>query len=332
MLGVSAIAAALQIFLGKQMPLAAAHPDESSQRKMLDYFSLLAVGVAATLANPRGLSFYNTVLNYIANPVVLSKTDEWRALDLTAGVGVWFFLILGAITIIALLKTKGGLKLPETAVMCAFFAASVLSMRMVPYCSLMVIPFSRSILGTIETKTFGIGCKKANRKKRWRNSPKLEARIEGDEPKGWKLAVIYIVITIAMSVAFLTMDMFKVKDFDATRIPVKLVECLQRENPPGLGFNYDNWGGYIYFKLKKTVFIDDWTDFLPPKFIDDYLKMLLTQEDWETLFNKYNFTWVMVPKEAQLGQVLSQRKDWEVKCKDDVGIFLVRRQSKTPKL
>jgi hypothetical protein len=103
------------------------------------------------------------------------------------------------------------------------------------------------------------------------------------------------------------------------------VECLQKENPPGLGFNYDNWGGYIYFKLKKTVFIDDWTDFLPPKFIDDYLKVLLTQEDWETLFNKYNFTWVMVPKEAQLGQVLSQRKDWEVKCKDDVGIFLVRK-------
>lgn len=327
MLGVSVLSAAMQIFLGKQMPLAAAHPDANSQRKMLDYFALLGVGVAATLANPRGLSFYNTVLNYIANPVVLSKTDEWRSLDLTAGVGVWFFLLLGAVTIIALLKTKGGLKLPETAVMCVFFAASILSMRMVPYCSLMVIPFLGPYWALVKPKLLESESKKPIEKALTKLA-KLEARIEGDEPKGWKLAATYTVITIAMSIAFLSMDMFKVKDFDQTRIPVKLVECLQKENPSGLGFNYDNWGGYIYFKLKKTVFIDDWTDFLPPKFIDDYLKMLLTQEDWETLFNKYNFTWVMVPKEAQLGQVLSQRKDWEVKCKDDVGVFLVRKTAK----
>ncbi len=324
MLAVSALAAAMQIFLGRQIPLAAAHPDENSRQKMLDYLILLGAGVAATLANPRGLSFYNTVLNYIANPVVLSKTDEWRSLDLTAGVGVWFFLILGAITIVALLKTKGGLKFPETAVMCVFFAASFISMRMVPYCSLMVIPFLGPYWALLKPKLLESEAKNPVEKGLTKLA-KLETRIEGDEPKGWQFPLGYTVITIAMSIAFLTMDMFKVKDFDPSRIPVKLVECLQKENPPGLGFNYDNWGGYIYFKLKKTVFIDDWTDFLPPKFIDDYLKILLTQDDWEQLFNKYNFTWVMVPKEAQLGQVLSQRKDWEVKCKDDVGVFLVRK-------
>jgi hypothetical protein len=154
---------------------------------------------------------------------------------------------------------------------------------------------------------------------------KVESGIESSEPKGWKPALLYIVATIIMGIAFLSLDYCKVKDFDPTRIPVKLVECLAKENPPGLGFNYDNWGGYIYFKLKRTVYIDDWADFLPPEFIEEYLKILLTQDNWEEIFNKRNFTWVMVPKEAQLAQVLSQRKDWEVKCKDDVGVFLVRK-------
>ncbi|MCC7531223.1 MAG: hypothetical protein IT342_22135 [Candidatus Melainabacteria bacterium] len=285
---------------------------------------IMAAGCAATAINPRGLSFYTTVINYISNPVVLSKTDEWRSFDITAGVGAWFFLILGAITIIALWKTKGGLNFPETAVMCVFFLGSFVSMRFVPYCALMVIPFLSPYWALLKPKLLESEARNPIEKGLTKLA-KLEARIEGDEPKGWKLALLYAIITIAMTVAFITMDMFKVKDFDPTRIPVKLVECLQKENPPGLGFNYDNWGGYIYFKLKKTVFIDDWTDFLPPKFIDDYLKILLTQDDWEQLFNKYNFTWVMVPKEAQLGQVLSQRKDWEVKCKDDVGVFLVRK-------
>lgn len=328
MLGVSLSAAGVQGLLGGRIPFIApivrAPGYDGPPQPAFDLAVLAACGALATALNPRGLSFYNTVFNYIANPVVLSKTDEWRSFDITAGVGAWSFLLLAAVTIFALVKTKGGLNFPETAVMCVFFVVSIISMRFVPYCALMVIPFLGPYWALLKPKLLESEAKNPVERGLTKLA-KLETRIEGDEPKGWKLALLYTVITIAMSVAFITMDMFKVKDFDSTRIPVKLVECLQKDNPPGLGFNYDNWGGYIYFKLKKTVFIDDWTDFLPPKFIDDYLKILLTQDDWEQLFNKYNFTWVMVPKEAQLGQVLSQKKDWEVKCKDDVGVFLVRK-------
>ncbi|MCC6977753.1 MAG: hypothetical protein IT343_05495 [Candidatus Melainabacteria bacterium] len=285
---------------------------------------LAACGGIATALNPRGMAFYNTIFTYMSNPVVLSKTDEWRSFDITAGVGAWFFLVLAGITIYAIWKTKGGLTFHETAVMCVFFVASIISMRFVPYCALMVIPFLApywqllrpKLLVREQTNPLTKGLAKL---------AKVESGIESSEPKGWKPALLYIVATIIMGIAFLSLDYCKVKDFDPTRIPVKLVECLAKENPPGLGFNYDNWGGYIYFKLKRTVYIDDWADFLPPEFIEEYLKILLTQDNWEEIFNKRNFTWVMVPKEAQLAQVLSQRKDWEVKCKDDVGVFLVRK-------
>lgn len=324
MLAVSAAASALQFFMGTKLPIVSGAPDARSRERAVQAFVFLLVGGAATAVNPRGLSFYNTVLTYISNPIVLSKTDEWRSFDITAGVGACFFLILGAITIVAVWKTKGGLKFNETAVMGVYFLASFVSMRFVPYCALMVIPFlgpywqlwRPKLLAWEPQKPLEKGLVKLARK---------EAEIEVNEPKGWKPALIYGLITVTMSVAFISLEMFKVKDFDPTRIPVKLVECLQKENPQGLGFNYDNWGGYIYFKLKRTVYIDDWADFLPPEFIEEYIKILLTQDNWQEIFNKRNFTWVMVPNEAQLAQVLSKRDDWEVKCKDDVGVFLVKK-------
>lgn len=331
MLAGAVLASAVQTLLNGRLPLIPApltNPvdgDKNDSWAMTKTLSLIAcAGAAATLLNPRGVSFYQTVINYISNPVVLSKTDEWRALDLTAGVGVWFFLILAAIAIVAIFKTRGGLSFKETAVMGVFFAVSFISMRFIPYCTLMVIPFLGPYWALLKPKLLESDSQKPI-EKLLAKLAKVETRIEGDEPRGPRLAMVYTLITMAMSIAFISLDMFKVKDFDPTRIPVKLVESLQAENPKGLGFNYDNWGGYIYFKLRKPVFIDDWTDFLPPKFIDDYLKMLLAQDDWETLFNKYNFTWVMVPKEAQLAQILSKRPDWEVKGKDQVGIFLVRK-------
>lgn len=328
MLTVPIFALAFQYFFGGKFPFVPryehAHDETGRMQPVCNLAIIMAAGGAATAVNPRGLTFYNTVLNYIANPVVLSKTDEWRSFDITAGVGAWFFLILGAITITAIWKTKGGLKFHETAVMCVFFLASFVSMRFVPYCALMVIPFLGPYWELWRPKLLASEPQKPL-EKALAKVAKKEAEIEGNEPKGWKPALIYFVITIAMSVAFLSLDMFKVKDFDPTRIPVKLVECLQKENPQGLGFNYDNWGGYIYFKLKRTVYIDDWADFLPPEFIEEYIKILLTQDNWEEIFNKRNFTWVMVPNEAQIAQVLSQRKDWEVKCKDDVGVFLVKK-------
>jgi hypothetical protein len=331
MLTFSALSLSLQSLLramGWKLPLLTsivrAEGSAGRLQPVSNFAILMASGCAATVLNPRGMSFYNTVLTYISNPVVLGKTDEWRSFDLTAGVGSWFFLLLCAITIIALGKSKGELSFHETVVMCILFLASFVSMRFVPYCALMVIPFLGPYWQNLKPELLVSESK--NSVEKWlAQLAKLEARIEGDEPKGWKLALIYTAIIISMSFAFLSMDMFKVKDMDPARLPIKLVECLRKENPPGLGFNYDNWGGYIYFKLKRTIYIDDWADFLPPQFIEEYLKILLTQDNWEEIFQKRNFTWVMVPKEAQIGQVLSRRKDWAVKCKDEVGVFLVKQ-------
>lgn len=328
---VAAVASCLKAFAGNFLPLPAFKPDPQSKKEAIETLVLFVAGLAATLMNPRGLAFYSTVLTYISNPVVLSKTDEWRSLDLTAGVGVWFFLLLGGLVLFAMVKTRGGLNAPETAVMGMLCVASIVSMRMVPYCSLMMIPFLGPYWASLKPTLLAAepeagGLIKGNLHK----LAKLESRIEGDEPSGWKPALIYVLITVVMSVAFLKLDMFEVKDFDAERIPVKLVACLKEANPPGLGFNYDNWGGYIYFKLRKTVYIDDWADFLPMPFIEEYLQILLTQPGWEAKFDKYKFNWVMVPKDAQLAQVLIKNPDWEVKCKDEAGILFLRKSAMKP--
>jgi hypothetical protein len=139
------------------------------------------------------------------------------------------------------------------------------------------------------------------------------------------MIAVCLAIALVMDVAAMAVPFFAVKDFDGERLPVAAVNYMQAHNISGHGFNYDNWGGYIYFKTHERVFIDDWADFLPVNFIDQYLQILLARPGWEEAFKQRNFQWVLAPNEAQISQLISVSPEWTVAFKDKTAVLLVRK-------
>jgi hypothetical protein len=316
----------------------------------------LAVALGATCINPRGLSFYTHVANYLSNPLIVHRTDEWRAFDLFAGVGAWAFLLLIAITATLIWKTK---KVPSAAELTLFIILLIAgfdSMRLIPYCALIAIPiaapawnvlkkkYAADLLSSADDTAANSDNEKDDSstlpKEQSTNSPgrtrasgtrlerfvRFETRAEKQEPHGLRVAIGSIILALIMGAVMMAAPFSQIKDFDRERLPVDAVNLMNQKSISGLGFNYDNWGGYLYFKLHKPVFIDDWADFLPVKFVDDYVDVLTAKPGWQDKFDRYRFAWVLVPNESQLAQLLVHSADWKVMYKDKVAVLLVRNR------
>lgn len=299
-------------------------PTSSGNPKFVPELRADAIAAAAILIasaiNPRALSFYSHVAGYLANPEIIHKTDEWRAFDIFAGVGSWAFLILLAITTTLLVKTR---TIPSKAEL-VFFVIMVFagfeSMRLIPYSALIAMPLLGPAWQALSSKTHGDS--------RLAKLIAFEGRAEEQEKSSMKVALASIAISIIMGIAMMNMPISQVKDFDAERLPVNEVNYMAEHHIDGLGFNYDNWGGYIFFKRKQKVFIDDWADFLPVQFIEDYVDVLTAKGAWQAKFNKYPFEWVLAPNESQLAQILTQDPGWKVAMRDKAGVLILRNSKR----
>jgi hypothetical protein len=290
----------------------------------------LAFALSGSCINPRSLSFYSHVGSYLTNPVVLQKTDEWRAFDLTAGVGAWAFLVLLGVTAWLMLKTKTVPSLEELVLLILLAVAGFASMRLIPYCALIVMPIVGPAWRVIRQRELGEEVSGAKNDHLLFKLARLERRAEDHEKSSLKIAILSLVVALIMGSVIMSVPSFQPKDFDEERLPVGAVNYMARNGINGLGFNYDNWGGYLYLKLHRPVFIDDWADFLPVSFVNDYLDILTTHGDWQPKFEHYQFGWVLTPNEAQLTQVLSHNPHWHMAYRDKLATLLVARQETPP--
>jgi len=304
-----------------------------------DVISLIGAFLASCI-NPRGFALYTAVFGYLTNPNVVHKTDEWRSFDITAGLGSWCFLLLLAVVISLVAKTRKVPSLGEALLFSGLVLGGFDSMRLIPYCALMAMPFAgpawQALRRQIEQKSDGAadqnGPTLPENAKRPGWLPRLvqlEQRAEPQEPSSLKMAVACLAGALIIGVVAIVTPSCAVADFDEERLPVDAVNYMQAHNITGHGFNYDNWGGYIYLKTHQRVFIDDWGDFLPPKFIDQYLQILLARPGWEQAFKERDFQWILAPNEAQLSQLMSTSPQWNVACKNKTAVLLVRK-SNTP--
>jgi hypothetical protein len=237
--------------------------------------------------------------------------------------------------------------LAELVLLFGLLIAGFDSMRLIPYFALLVMPAVgpawRSITAqadrpvqSVESTASTASTESTNpappRKSLLSSLVAFEKRAEDQEPHGLKIALGTLALSAIAGAVMMAAPFAQVSDFDAQRLPVQAVQYLQDHHVDGLGFNYDNWGGYIYFKTRRKVFIDDWADFLPVQFLDDYINMLTAKGDWQKNFERYNFQWVMVPNQSQLAQILQGTPEWRAKFKpvyrDNVCVLLSRQAAR----
>lgn len=276
-----------------------------------DVVMATVAGLASCLTL-RGLGFFMYVANYALNPVIGQRSGEWRALDLSVGPAVWTYLVLAIILFVCLFNARKVMNVGEIAFMTLLFLFSVDSMRAIPYCAL-AIP---------------VACAPAWRQLSERASGQkffqLDDRLSRQEFRNSPGAALWVGITAIMAAVFLFVPSMKVRDFNPETCPVACSDYIISHHLDGLGFNWDNWGSYLYWKLGRGVFIDDKTDYFPRDFLEEYATLYFTHPGWEKVLAKWNFQWVLIQSHTPLAEYLAKDSThWTVVCRDpDSVLFL----------
>ncbi len=125
--------------------------------------------------------------------------------------------------------------------------------------------------------------------------------------------------------------------FDPLDKPTTTLDYLKAAEADGRlqvnkGFNYDNWGGYIKYKLGTPVFIDDRADYYGEKYyarysiINQVLSFAPGTPGWLDWLANLHIQWVLVPKDSRLAQALRLADGWSVASQDPAAILLVREK------
>jgi hypothetical protein len=117
-------------------------------------------------------------------------------------------------------------------------------------------------------------------------------------------------------------------DWDPENKPTKTLDCIREFKLDWKnGLNLDNWGGYIYYRTKNRVFLDDRLDFYGSDFFVDYGRMIGLTPGYKELMDKHNIKWILFPIKSPLVKILRNSPEWQLVCEDKAAAVLIRKSA-----
>lgn len=285
---------------------------------------LLAGAVAASI-NIRGASFYTYMYNYLTHQQIVGRGSEWRSLDFSMGIGIWCFL--AAFVILWFLWTFSPKKprLAEWLLMLALFGGSLHAMRLIPYFALLVLPAIGPSYEAIRSYLLSADVKTSIIQKALAWWMGLEQKIEAKEIYSPMSFASKTILLVVLSALFVLLPKFAVADFPEP-LPVKALNYIEENKVRGLGFTFDNWGPYIYYRQHEPIFIDEKTDFYPADFLEDYRAAFEARPEYQSVLDKYKIAYVLVPSKSPLAKALVNNPTWTKRYGDDLSVLYVRAE------
>jgi hypothetical protein len=114
----------------------------------------------------------------------------------------------------------------------------------------------------------------------------------------------------------------------ADKMPVQAVNWLLQNPQEGKMYNGYLWGGYILYRMwpEQTTFIDARTDFFGEKLLREYLTVNNMNPGWEDILDKYDVSWIFIPKQGVFYNYLisAKNKTWHLIYEDDLAVIFRR--------
>lgn len=145
---------------------------------------------------------------------------------------------------------------------------------------------------------------------------------------GWIWSAVVVALLIGLEFSGDRLDVWKAgNDFNPKTFPAAAVDALKKSPPEGNMFNEFTWGGYLLYRLwpTKRVFIDGITDFYGEPLTRQYLQVERAEPGWETILDRFDIRWVIVPTNCPLAAQLDQSLLWTEKYKDNVAGVWIRK-------
>jgi hypothetical protein len=319
LIGIYFVAAALQSF--KSTP--DARNGNLNRAKVLFIAGLIAC--AATLVNPYGLDLYKYIIEYLKGSTVLANTDEFKSpvfhLQLK-NIHSFFLLLLMPFFLGGLAITKKRPSLPYFTTCVLFLHMALSAVRNIPLFAIVSVPaiglmFSKTILED-HVRPFTEAFPKSTSVEKFGRAFQEFAKQE----TLCKMHIVPIIYVSFVAIAALSGGGFggsKIlsSGFSTLEMPTKTLDYIREHKLPfDRGFNHDNWGGLIRYKLGQRVFIDDRADFYGEEFYNRYGAIVQTQPGWNKLLDESKIEWVLMPRNSKLAAALKADEQWQVACED----------------
>lgn len=342
MIGLYMVVCACEWMFGRD-----ANKRQSAKSKATWLAAAVVAVLVASLLNPYGVQLYEYIAHYLKGSAVLAETDEFLSPSFKNNIHAICLELLFSLLVIGLAITKNKVSAPQLSMAIVFAHLSLSAQRNIPLFSIIVLPLLGKLYGkpaentstvVAPEYTSGIAGEQsdasgvqseapqgilARYKRAWADFEAQEARC-----KMHILAIGFALAMIVLSVFGGSIGGKQVLkcDFDPTTKPTKTLEYLKEHDLlKARGCNFDNWGGYIRYKLGIRVFIDDRADFYGVPFYFQYKTITHTLPGWKDILNKYGIEWLLFPLNSRVAATLKDDPDWVLASEDAAGKLFVRK-------
>ena len=327
-------------------------------KKFWNYMQASVLALVCCCANPYGLHLFAYTARYLQSGSLISKTVEYMSPLQNASFSTLNLKLLFAIFVIVLSITSRKLSFPKLVACLVFAAGALVSTRNVPIFVVVVLPALGELLSSISPMSAYLGSSLSDRDKpltsdaspvsiaehahnrvqlklakraTWwqtllRQYRHLGRRFDVLEHQCRSHAFSYLSMGL-LSLLAICHSPVLATGFSSRNMPSATLDYLKNhiaELPANGGFNYDNWGGFLYYELGRPVFIDDRADFYGEAFYNKYISVIEMQPGYEKLLDELKIKWILFPADAKLVTALKSSGLWHQVASDSASCLLIR--------
>ncbi|MBX3152312.1 hypothetical protein KF728_19285 [Candidatus Obscuribacterales bacterium] len=303
-----------------------------------------AIASLTTLINPYGVKLHGYILEYLKGSTILANTDEFRSpvfhLDDIHSI---CFEILIAFLFAGLAIGKKRPSLPYFAVTLFVMHMALSAVRSIPLFAIVSVPaigllFAKTRLQDTNlplSEVFPVLKKPIDQFAR----PFREFAAQEQFCKMRILPICYVSFLSVVALiggGFGDTKLLK-SGFSTVDMPTTTLEYIKTAKLPyDKGFNYDNWGGLLRYKLDQRVYIDDRADFFGEEFYNRYGSIVQLRPGWQKRLDDIKVEWILVPKRVgfdpyAFAEALKREALWEVVAEDEGSYLFKKRMTGAPK-
>jgi len=285
------------------------------QLAMIGFTSFLT-----TFITPSGWHLWTTTVGYIGNEFITSRIGDHVSPNFHEA-DMLPFLVMIVLAVLALAQERR-LAIHDALLLAGWIAMGLHTVRNLPLFAVVTAPiYGMLFQGWAENNSFI--------KKILLTSSRADIVMHGYT---WSVvAVLFFGVAWGRGVSMDQQGTGNI--FLPDRMPVQAVNWLELNPQDGNVFNSFTWGGYMLYRMWPTtrVFIDGQVDVYGETIFRDYLDVMSMNNDWETILDKYNVQWMLIPTKEPLAQTLKadQIDPWNVIYEDQTSIIL-RREPAAP--
>lgn len=288
--------------------------------------------LAASMLNPYGPQLFNYIGHYLQSSEVLHATNEFASPVFHGQIQQSCLEIIFLLVVVGLAMTKKSPSFPQLLSCLAFGHLALSGIRNAPVFVVVALPFIADLFSQVRLPFSSSSTEPTPVSWLAALGTRFQKFCEGfdQNEESCQMHILPVVAVIVLMIAAANSgSLFGEKILicapSARTMPTTTLDYIRDHKlEPKQGFNYDNWGGYICYRLGIPVFIDDRLDFYGKKFYFDYGAIVQLEPGWEKLLDKYKIGWIIFPKDNPLSRQLKVHTHWKLLCQDEAAALFQR--------